>query len=157
MKTVLNMYEAHCDDIIASLRSSSKSTKRRSKSNLLYWGTTTPNITLDLKLAADQWTGSITGAYNPWKFPSYEREGEGVVHPKKADALVSDTKVKWWPCQSWEGHLWGNHAIYGQYNAGGIKTVKLSRITATRVGWWVVVSAGPTTGLLGVGKLLKPH
>ena len=35
------------------------------KTNLLYWGTTTPNAGLEIALA-ERWTIELEGGYNPW-------------------------------------------------------------------------------------------
>lgn len=128
------------------------------KTNLLYWATTTPNATLDWRMA-DQWTGSITTGYNPWKFPSYERE-EGMVHPKLMHWLVMP-EVKWWPCKAWERHAWGLHALYGNYNVGGIRFIKALRdyryegwMAGAGLSWtyhWVIGNRWGLEASLGVG------
>lgn len=91
------------------------------KSNLLYLGTTTPNLGVEGRLA-DQWSLSFTGSYNPFLFPQWEEDG-GLYNPKLIHwALVPE--VKFWPCRVFERSFIGIHGIYGQFNVGAIPFIE---------------------------------
>ena len=51
----------------------------------------------------------VSGNYNPWKFGD-ARWKHWLVQPE----------VRYWLCESFNGHFFGLHAHYAEYNAGGI-------------------------------------
>lgn len=71
------------------------------KSNLLYWGTTTPNMGFEFrmgkKLSLDLW-----GAYNAWEFKDDMSLKHYLVQPE----------LRYWSCQTYEGHFFGLHGHY---------------------------------------------
>ena len=79
------------------------------KSNLLYWSTTTPNMGFEFrmgkKLSLDLW-----GAYNAWEFKDDMSQKHYLVQPE----------LRYWPCQTYEGHFFGLHGHYGHFNIGNI-------------------------------------
>ena len=79
------------------------------KSNLLYWSTTTPNMGFEFrmgkKLSLDLW-----GAYNSWEFKDDMSHKHYLVQPE----------LRYWPCQTYEGHFFGLHGHYGHFNIGQI-------------------------------------
>lgn len=79
------------------------------KSNLLYWATTTPNMGFEFrlgkKLSVDLW-----GAYNAWEFNNDMSLKHYLVQPE----------LRYWPCQTFEGHFFGLHGHYGHFNIGNI-------------------------------------
>jgi len=83
------------------------------QSNLLYWGTTTPNLTIEYALSP---TLSIAtqGSYNPWRFGSREEN-------KKLKHWLIQPELRLWNCETFVGGFWGFHAHYGGFNAGGVK------------------------------------
>lgn len=92
------------------------------KTNLLYGGVMqTPNIGLEWgispKLTLDLW-----GAYNP--FP-LSKNGHGTSNRKMKHWLVQP-ELRYWLCESFNGHFFGVHTFYGQYNIGGIRYLGLS-------------------------------
>ncbi len=92
------------------------------KTNLLYGGIMqTPNIGVEWgispKLTIDLW-----GAYNP--FP-VGKNGYGTSNRKMKHWLVQP-ELRYWLCESFNGHFFGVHAFYGQYNMGGIRYLGLS-------------------------------
>lgn len=92
------------------------------KTNLLYWATTTPNMGLEFRLAS-RYTLSVTVGYNAFNFPNSNSSGSTAVNPKLHHWLVMP-ESKYWFCKAFERHYIGLHALYGQYNAGGMKFPK---------------------------------
>lgn len=80
------------------------------KTNLLYWGATTPNVSLEFGLAR-KWTLDATVAFNPFKLSSTGVNRFWFVQPE----------ARYWFCQRFEKHFIGLHGLYGQYNIGDIK------------------------------------
>lgn len=88
------------------------------KTNLLQWVAATPNVGLEIK-TSDHTTLSISSAYNPFTFPSYEDKAGVTVYPKMKHWLVVP-EFKYWFCKAFERFNIGIHGIYGQFNMGGI-------------------------------------
>lgn len=86
------------------------------KTNALYWLTTTPNLGVEFSVAR-QWTIDISANYNPFTFG-----GSDEVNPKLLHWLIQP-EVRYWWCQRFERHFLGVHALYGDYNVGGIKFI----------------------------------
>lgn len=82
--------------------------------NLLYWGTTTPNVSAEFKLSK-HYTLSGTFGYNAFNF----HDNADNVNPKIHHWLVMP-ELKRWLCRSYEKGYFGVHAFYLRYNAGGI-------------------------------------
>lgn len=83
--------------------------------NLLYWATTTPNITASWRLS-NHYTLSATVGYNDFDFEScFDDEVNAKIHH-----WVVYPELKYWFCRSFDGGYLGIHAFYGEYNAGGI-------------------------------------
>ena len=84
------------------------------KSNIIYWGTTTPNagfeLALDRKVTLD-----ISAAYNPWTFKDDKKMRLWLVQPE----------VKYWFCEKYEGHFVGIH-LHGAQYFGGFKKKRLN-------------------------------
>ncbi len=81
------------------------------KTNSLYWGTATPNVGLEVAMAP-RWTFELAGGYNPW---TLEKE-ENV----KAKHFLVTPEVRYWFCESFQGHFIGVHGNYTQFNVSGI-------------------------------------
>lgn len=79
------------------------------KSNLLYLGTSTSNMGFEFrlgrKMSLDLW-----GAYNAWEFKNDMSLKHYLVQPE----------LRYWPCQTYEGHFFGLHGHYGHFNIGNI-------------------------------------
>lgn len=83
------------------------------KTNLLYWSTTTPNLSLEMALSK-KITLDIQGGYNPWLFSSEE-------YNQKFKHWLVQPELRLWTCEKFSGGFFGFHAMYGEFNAGGIK------------------------------------
>ena len=80
------------------------------KTNALYWMTATPNVGLELAMA-DRWTFDLSGGYNPWTL-------DAETNSKAKHFLVSP-EVRYWFCESFNGHFLGLNANYTMFNIGG--------------------------------------
>lgn len=77
------------------------------KSNLLYWGSATPNLGLEVKVDP-HWTVEVSGGWNPF-------------------TINKETGLKWWHwavipearyylCDAFNGHFFGLHGTVGFFN-----------------------------------------
>ena len=82
------------------------------KTNAAYWATTTLNIGVEAALGR-QWTLDAVAAYNPFRFSDNRKILFWGVQPE----------LRWWACRKFDGHYFGLHAHYGQYN-GGLETYR---------------------------------
>lgn len=105
------------------------------KTNLLYDATSTPNIGAEFGLGRKT-TAQIYYGWNPWKFGKYSASNtssNAATAPGATDARYTSRKqlrhwmlmpeVRYWFCERFNGHFIGLHAMGGQFNMGGIKTV----------------------------------
>jgi len=113
------------------------------KINLLYLGTTTPNIAVEFGLAK-KWTLDIVGGINVWNLN--ERKG-GIRH------WLIQPEVRYWFCQRFEKHFIGLHGIGGQYQISDIDLAPLGNdLTGIRYDGWAA-GAGISYGYhLPMGK-----
>lgn len=89
------------------------------RTNLLYWATTTPNVGLEFRLSP-RYTLSAAVGYNPFDYPNRLSSRGVAVNPKLHHWLVMP-EARYWFCRAFERHHIGLHALYGQYNIGGMK------------------------------------
>lgn len=83
------------------------------KTNLLYgFGTLTPNLGAEIALG-NRTTLDLWGGYNPWKREGTEDSNKKLVH------WIVQPEFRYWPCQKFNGHFFGVHALYTQYNISG--------------------------------------
>lgn len=80
------------------------------KTNALYWATTTPNIGAEMAVGR-KWTVDVSGGYNPWEF------GDN----KKIKHWAAQSELRYWLCDTFEGHFFGVHAQGGEFNISGVK------------------------------------
>ncbi|MCD7938571.1 MAG: DUF3575 domain-containing protein [Tannerellaceae bacterium] len=83
------------------------------KTNLLYWATTTPNLSIEYAFS-DHLSLDVAGSYNPWLLSSKEKN-------KKLKHWTVQPELRLWTCEKYNGGFFGVHAHYGRFNAGGIK------------------------------------
>lgn len=79
------------------------------KTNILGWATTTINAGSEIGVGR-QSTVQIFGALNPWTFSGGKRVRIWAVEPE----------FRWWPCEKFDGHFFGIHALGGQYNVRNV-------------------------------------
>lgn len=82
------------------------------KSNLLYDATSTINLGVEAGLSK-KLTLDVSGNYNPWKFKDNAKIKHWLVQPE----------LRYWLCERFNGHFFGLHAHYAEYNVGGIKFI----------------------------------
>lgn len=80
------------------------------KTNSLYWMTATPNVGFEFALA-DRWTFEVAGGYNPWTFDKEENV--------KAKHFLVTPEIRYWFCESFQGHFLGINGNYTQFNVSG--------------------------------------
>ncbi|MBO5418459.1 MAG: DUF3575 domain-containing protein [Bacteroidales bacterium] len=81
------------------------------KSNVLYWGTATPNLGVEFALS-DRWTAELEGGYNPWTLD--------IADNMKVKHWLVSPEVRYWFCNSFQGHFVGINANYTQFNIGAL-------------------------------------
>lgn len=79
------------------------------KTNLAHWATTTPNIGMEVALNR-KYTMELTGGVNPFTFKDNKKIQHWIIQPE----------LRYWTCESFNGHFFGLHALAGAYNAGGV-------------------------------------
>lgn len=80
------------------------------KTNLLYDLSTTFNLGLELRLS-DCLTLDVSGNYNPWTFSDNKKFKRILVQPE----------LRYWTGEAFNGHFFGSHLMYSNFNAGNIK------------------------------------
>ncbi|MCD8043582.1 MAG: DUF3575 domain-containing protein [Tannerellaceae bacterium] len=83
------------------------------QSNILYWTTTTPNVTIEYGFT-DKLSLNVLGSYNPWQYGSREEN-------KKLKHWLVQPELRLWNCERNVGSFWGFHLQGGAFNAGGVK------------------------------------
>lgn len=78
------------------------------KTNFVHWATATPNLGVEFALNR-KFTLEIGGGYNPFTFKDNAKIQHWIVQPE----------VRYWTCESFNGHFFGLHALVTEYNAGG--------------------------------------
>ena len=81
------------------------------KTNALYWATATPNVGLELAIG-NRWTVELAGGYNPWTLNKEENI--------KAKHFLVTPEIRYWFCESFQGHFLGINGNYTQFNINGI-------------------------------------
>lgn len=96
------------------------------KSNLLYWGTGTPNLGLEVRVAP-HWTIDVSGGWNP--FTMNKETGLKWRHWAVAP------EARYYLCEAFNGHFFGLHGVVGFYNVnklnipiGWLKEIKDYRL-----------------------------
>lgn len=84
------------------------------KTNALYWATTTPNLGLEIKLG-DRYTFNLEGGYNPWTLDNNNEVNKKIKH-----FLVSP-EIRYWFCESFNGHFIGINGNYSQFNISAVE------------------------------------
>ena len=82
------------------------------KVNLLYGATLTPNISGEVGLGRKT-TIEIGGGINKWNQNGSFEDNSKFVH------WVIKPEFRYWLCERFNGHFFGVHAFYSQYNIGG--------------------------------------
>lgn len=81
------------------------------KTNLLYWATVTPNLSIEFGLGKKT-SLDLMFSYNPWNLKGDYEDNKKLVH------WIVRPEFRWWTCERFNGHFFGVHAFYWQYNVG---------------------------------------
>lgn len=79
------------------------------KTNALYWATATPNLGVELGLGK-RITLDIAAGYNPFTFSDNRKWKHYLIQPE----------LRYWLCERFNGHFFGLHTGYMNYNVGKI-------------------------------------
>lgn len=114
------------------------------KTNALYWGTVTPNIGAELRLAK-KWTLDVEAGLNP-----FDGKREDGSYGKSIKHFRLHPEIRYWFCESFYKHFIGLHVPYLIYNISDIKL--LGTENERHQGW------GTGVGLsYGYAWLLSKH
>ncbi len=131
------------------------------KTNLLYWGTTTPNLSWELGLGKKT-SIELTGAFNPW---TLKKETN-----KKIKHWMVMPEFRYWFCERFNGHFLGLHTGYAFYNVSGVRIPFEPKHTKDHryQGWatgaglaygysWVLGSRFNIEATLGIGYIFTKY
>lgn len=80
------------------------------KTNLAHWlAGGTPNLGIETALTS-KYTLNVEGGYNWFAFSEEKRAKHWIVQ----------SELRYWLCESFNGHFFGLHALAGEYNIGKI-------------------------------------
>jgi hypothetical protein len=79
------------------------------KTNLVWWGTVTPNLAAEIGLGR-RTSLEIVGANNRANLEGSEQNNKKLVH------WEIKPEFRYWFCERFNGHFVGVHGIYGKYN-----------------------------------------
>lgn len=97
--------------ILAAVADSANAQKVGVKTNTLSWTTATPNVGFEFALG-EKWTAEFMGAYNPWTFNKEKN--------RKAKHWLVTPELRYWFCESFQGHFIGINGNYSQFNVGAM-------------------------------------
>lgn len=80
------------------------------KTNFAHWGFFgTPNIGMEFALNR-KYTLEVGGGFNPFTFEDNKKAKHWIIQPE----------LRYWTCESFNGHFFGLHALASEYNIGGL-------------------------------------
>ena len=97
------------------------------KMNLLYAATATPNLGFEVALGPNI-SLELSGGYHPWtttKTTTFEDGTSVEATTKSLEHFSVKPEVRYWLKRPFEGHFFGVHAFYADYNVGGYKIPQL--------------------------------
>ena len=96
--------------LFAGICTAANAQKVAVKTNLLYDATTTLNLGAEFSLAP-KWTLDISGNWNPWTFSDNRKWKQLAIQPE----------VRYWLCERFNGHFFGIHTGFAEYNISGVR------------------------------------
>ncbi len=88
------------------------------KTNLTHWATG-GTINGGYEVALNRgYTLELAGGINPFTFKENKKFKHWIIQPE----------IRYWPCESFNGHFFGFHALASEYNVGGLD-VPLGRLS----------------------------
>lgn len=85
------------------------------KTNLLYWGTVTPNLGLEVQLAP-KWSFDIEAGLHP-----FDGKNDDGSYDRSLKHFRLHPEVRYWFCETFHGHFVGLHVPFLIYNIADIK------------------------------------
>lgn len=90
------------------------------KTNLLYWGTGTPNLGVEFGMGKHL-TMALSGGYNPLKLEATETTTPSLEH------WSGNAELRYWSCKRFDGFFFGLHGVYGDYTIEDIPFINLPK------------------------------
>ena len=87
---------------------SSRAQKVAIKTNIPYLATSTPNLAIEVA-TGDKHSFSVGGGWQPWQFSETKKLKHWLVQPE----------LRYWTCETFNGHFFGLHGIAAEFNVGG--------------------------------------
>ena len=85
------------------------------KTNIPYWGTTTPNLGIEFRLAK-KWSLDIEAGLNP-----FDGKNDDGSYDRSLKHFRLHPEARYWFCEAFNGHFLGLHVPYLIYNIADIK------------------------------------
>ena len=100
------------------------------KTNFLYWGTATPNLGVEVRVAP-RWTIDLSGGYN-FINPINKETGLKWMH------FSVLPEARYYLCEAFNGHFFGLHGLVGFYNVNRLNVPigRLKRLKDYRLQGW---------------------
>jgi hypothetical protein len=95
------------------------------KTNALYWATTTPNLGVEVAMG-EKFTFNLEGGYNPWTF------NEDLDVNQKMKHFIVSPEVRYWFCESFNGHFVGLMANCSQFNVSAMPIPNVFMTTGSK-------------------------
>lgn len=91
------------------------------KTNMLYWGTATPNLGFEAALGRNV-TLNVSGGYTSLTF----EETDGVKQQTWEHYLIN-AEARWWSCNRFDGMFFGVQGFYGDYKVEDLPLLRLPK------------------------------
>ena len=99
------------------------------KTNILYGGATlTPNLAMEFGMGR-RTSLELSASYHPWKRKNSYISNKKFVHS------IYRPEFRWWMCERFNGHFFGVHAFYANYNISGYTVLLLFKKEYRNEGW----------------------
>lgn len=100
--------------LVVAFPGSALAQKAAVKTNLMYWATTTPNLGVEVSMA-DRFTFNLEGGYNPFTLDDDKEANKKIKH------FLVTPEVRYWFCETFNGHFIGINGNYSQFNVSAIE------------------------------------
>ena len=104
MKAIRRLFIVICLHVLVT---EAYSQKIALKTNALYWGALTPNMSVEMALN-HRFSTDWQLAYNPWTFQDDKKMRFWLIQPE----------IRYWLCETFEGHFVGVHLHGAQFFGG---------------------------------------
>ena len=115
------------------------------KSNIPYWATATFNLGAEVYLAR-HWTLELEAGLNP-----FSGKNDDGSYGRSLKHLRLHPELRYWFCETFNGHFLGVHTPYLLYNVADIKWLGTENTRIGRCELWLLVAAVSSLELGGHG------